>query len=323
MLILSSIKCSDDLHTAMDLSGQHCFTQEDIHALDKEVNLQQLRDMMQDLVSRGLLTMNTQLNKLFFVLVSKSVASKLAGLPSQYRQVYSLISESGRIGMQKRQIITKTKIPRELLDSYLNYLEKEQFIKSIKVSIGDYQRIVYLVYGVSPANQYMEQTWFKDGELNIELVLFYEQKIFEFIVNSACCRTSDRKKCCLPRTSMCTKTRSCGVTAYQICQYINGEEFGKDRISTANVEVICCNLIYDGKVETAIDDPSTYTSSFPNAQIALTGKDDEISSQSFTKCFNNDYYSLLTFEKGDNSGLQDSLNLDEWIHEDLSKKRKN
>lgn len=223
---------AEKLHSALWISGQKRFAIDVLHKHYKDAN--ELTQITRELECNGLMKITTENGQNFFSLVHGAEQTET---DSVQKQVYSLISASGRDGLEKRVLILKTKMGREKIDACLKSLESEQHIKSIRTRIGDTSKILYLQYRVSPAEKYNENSWTQVGTFQLDAARQLQNKIWLFIVQNTLLDRSGQSHA--------------RVTLESVVEHLNShlnEYQAKEQISLANALLLCRNLYFEDRV---------------------------------------------------------------------------
>jgi|LauGreDrversion4_2_1035121.scaffolds.fasta_scaffold190096_3 DNA-directed RNA polymerase III subunit RPC6 len=118
-----------------------------------------------------------------FVPVSEDVAIKFADLPDEHRVVYKLIADSGSQGIWAKELSTKSKIPAGTLARLTKTLEHRRLIKQI--TPAQYKtRKVWMLYELEPASELSGGSWYKDGQIDSDLINILRDKTLEYLSNT-------------------------------------------------------------------------------------------------------------------------------------------
>lgn len=118
-----------------------------------------------------------------FVPVSEDIAIKFADLPDEHRVIYKLISDSGSQGIWAKELSTKSKIPAGTLARLTKTLEHRRLIKQI--TPAQYKtRKVWMLYELEPASELSGGSWYKDGQIDSDLINLLRSKTLEYLANT-------------------------------------------------------------------------------------------------------------------------------------------
>ncbi len=119
-----------------------------------------------------------------FVAISDDMALKFAELSEEHRTVYKLISDASTSGIWAKELATKSKIPAGTLARLTKTLEHRKLIKQI--TPAQYRsRKVWMLYELEPASELSGGSWYKDGQIDSELITRLRTATWEYISNCA------------------------------------------------------------------------------------------------------------------------------------------
>lgn len=118
-----------------------------------------------------------------FVPVSEDIALKFADLPDEHRIIYKLIAESASQGIWAKELSSKSKIPAGTLARLTKTLEHRRLIKQI--TPAQYKtRKVWMLYELEPASELSGGSWYKDGQIDSDLINLLRAKTLEYLANT-------------------------------------------------------------------------------------------------------------------------------------------
>lgn len=98
--------------------------------------------------------------------------------------MFKLISDAGSQGMWAKDLATKSKIPAGTLARLTKMLEHRKLIKQI--TPAQYRsRKVWMLYELEPATELSGGSWYKDGQIDSDLIARLRRASMDFISNSA------------------------------------------------------------------------------------------------------------------------------------------
>jgi len=146
---------------------------------DKE----RLRNAAASLKQRRLIDFVAQPNGVMFVPVSEDIALKFSDLPDEHRLIYKIITESGSQGIWAKELSSKSKIPAGTLARLTKTLEHRRLIKQI--TPAQYKtRKVWMLYELEPASELSGGSWYKDGQIDSDLINLLRAKTLEYLANT-------------------------------------------------------------------------------------------------------------------------------------------
>jgi DNA-directed RNA polymerase III subunit RPC6 len=119
---------------------------------------------------------------ILFVAISDDMALKFAELSEEHRTVYKLISDANTQGIWAKELSTKSKIPTGTLARLTKTLEHRKLIKQI--TPAQYRsRKVWMLYELEPASELSGGSWYKDGQIDSELITRLRSATYQYISN--------------------------------------------------------------------------------------------------------------------------------------------
>lgn len=117
-----------------------------------------------------------------FTAVPDDIALRFADLSEEHRAVYKLISDAASQGMWAKDLATKSKIPAGTLARLTKMLEHRKLIKQI--TPAQYRsRKVWMLYELEPASELSGGSWYKDGQIDADLISRLREATMEYISN--------------------------------------------------------------------------------------------------------------------------------------------
>jgi DNA-directed RNA polymerase III subunit RPC6 len=103
-------------------------------------------------------------------------------LADEHRAIYKLITEAGTQGIWAKDLATKSKIPAGTLARLTKTLEHRKLIKQI--TPAQYKsRKVWMLYELEPASELSGGSWYKDGQIDSDLIERLRETTLEYISN--------------------------------------------------------------------------------------------------------------------------------------------
>ena len=119
-----------------------------------------------------------------FVPVSEEVAVRFQDLSEEHKTVYKIISDASTQGIWAKDLSSKSKIPAGTLSRLTKTLEHRRLIKQI--TPAQYRsRKVWMLYELEPATELSGGSWYKDGQIDSELIQRLRSSTLEYISNCA------------------------------------------------------------------------------------------------------------------------------------------
>jgi DNA-directed RNA polymerase III subunit RPC6 len=98
--------------------------------------------------------------------------------------IYKLISDAAAQGIWAKELASKSKIPAGTLARLTKTLEHRKLIKQI--TPAQYKsRKVWMLFELEPATELSGGSWYKDGQIDSELISRLRSKTLEFLANSS------------------------------------------------------------------------------------------------------------------------------------------
>ena len=120
---------------------------------------------------------------ILFTAVPDEVALRFADLSTEHRAVFKLISDAGNQGMWAKDLAGKSKIPAGTLARLTKMLEHRKLIKQI--TPAQYRsRKVWMLYELEPASELSGGSWYKDGQIDSDLISRLRQVALEYVSNT-------------------------------------------------------------------------------------------------------------------------------------------
>ena len=119
-----------------------------------------------------------------FVSVSEEVAVRFQDLTEEHKQVYKLIADASTQGIWAKDLASKSKIPAGTLARLTKTLEHRKLIKQI-TSAQYRSRKIWLLYELEPASELSGGSWYKDGQIDSDLITRLRSATLEYISNNA------------------------------------------------------------------------------------------------------------------------------------------
>lgn len=114
--------------------------------------------------------------------VAEELAQRFHDLAEEHRTIYKLISEASIQGIWAKDLATKSKIPAGTLARLTKTLEHRKLIKQI--TPAQYKsRKVWMLYELEPASELSGGSWYKDGQIDSELIQKLRAAAIEYISN--------------------------------------------------------------------------------------------------------------------------------------------
>ncbi|CRG90449.1 DNA-directed RNA polymerase III subunit C34 [Talaromyces islandicus] len=108
-------------------------------------------------------------NRLSWKVIPREDAERIQGLSDNEQLVYKAIHSTQRNGIWIRALGKRTDLPKTTLDKALKALEGKNFIKSIH-NVKHPGKKVYMLAGLTPAEEVTGGAWFTDGVLDAEFI---------------------------------------------------------------------------------------------------------------------------------------------------------
>ena len=119
-----------------------------------------------------------------FVPVSEEVAVRFQDLTEEHKTVYKLISDASTQGIWAKDLSSKSKIPAGTLSRITKTLEHRRLIKQI--TPAQYRsRKVWMLFELEPATELSGGSWYKDGQIDAELIQRLRMATVEYVSNCA------------------------------------------------------------------------------------------------------------------------------------------
>lgn len=119
-----------------------------------------------------------------FIPISEELAVRFQDLAEEHKTVYKLISDSSTQGIWAKDLASKSKIPAGTLLRLTKTLEHRKLIKQI--TPAQYRsRKVWMLYELEPASELSGGSWYKDGQIDSELISRLRTATLEYISNNA------------------------------------------------------------------------------------------------------------------------------------------
>lgn len=179
-------------------------------------------------------------------------AAKFRGLDREDIIIYNLISQAGNNGTWNGELKQKSGVPAQNLNRILKKLEKQNLIWSVK-SVTHKNRKIWLKYGLEASEEISGGFFYKENELNLDLIESLRQRILHYIEKQG------------------------GASKKEIGIHLRSSKMTESDIKDENIQALIDNLIFDDKIE------ELPTSVKTNPTYRLTGWGDLIEEPVFTK----------------------------------------
>ena len=105
-------------------------------------------------------------------------------LSEEHKTVYKIIADASSQGIWAKDLSSKSKIPAGTLARLTKTLEHRKLIKQI--TPAQYRsRKVWMLYELEPATELSGGSWYKDGQIDSELIQRLRSAALEYISNCA------------------------------------------------------------------------------------------------------------------------------------------
>lgn len=119
-----------------------------------------------------------------FIAIAEEVAVRFQDLSEEHRTIYKLITDASTQGIWSKDLASKSKIPAGTLARLTKTLEHRKLIKQI--TPAQYRsRKVWMLYELEPATELSGGSWYKDGQIDSELIERLRSSTLEYISNCA------------------------------------------------------------------------------------------------------------------------------------------
>lgn len=117
-----------------------------------------------------------------FIPIAEELASRFQDLSEEHRSVFKLVSDASTQGIWAKDLASKSKIPAGTLARLTKTLEHRKLIKQI--TPAQYRsRKVWMLYDLEPNTELSGGSWYKDGQIDSELIEGLRAATLEYISN--------------------------------------------------------------------------------------------------------------------------------------------
>jgi DNA-directed RNA polymerase III subunit RPC6 len=119
-----------------------------------------------------------------FVPVAEELAQRFSDLSEEHKLIFKLISDASIQGIWAKDLASKSKIPAGTLSRLTKTMEHRKLIKQI--TPAQYKsRKVWMLYELEPATELSGGSWYKDGQIDSDLIQRLRSATLEYVSNCA------------------------------------------------------------------------------------------------------------------------------------------
>jgi len=163
-------------------------------------------------------------------LLYKIVENKIADYEAM---IMTRLAQSGSTGMWLREIKAKTNIPHNLILKLLKNMEMDRKIRSVK-SIKN-NRKIYVLYGITPAEEVTGGIWFSNNDVDLAFV----ERLME-VIHNYCYRKEE---------PYMLNSISSLVSIIDLRDFINSSNIATVELSVNDVNTLVDLLISEGRMD--------------------------------------------------------------------------
>ncbi|KAK6638888.1 hypothetical protein RUM43_007158 [Polyplax serrata] len=197
------------------------------------------------LLALGHLDLFNQNDKLIYKYKEAAKGNTVKGADNEEKVVYSIVEAAGNKGIWIRDIRFQSNLLPTQLNKILKALENKKLIKAVK-SVSASKKKVYMLYNLEPDKSLTGGAWYSDQDFEAEFVGVLSQQCYRFL------QQKQEKLKDFSGSPLQWKNMSF-VSSKEVWKFISELGVSRVKLSVEDIETILDTIVYDGKIEKAID----------------------------------------------------------------------
>ncbi|EEB19012.1 DNA-directed RNA polymerase III subunit F, putative [Pediculus humanus corporis] len=201
--------------------------------------------ILNKLLSTGHIDLFNQGGKLIYKFKDVAKGDSVKGADNEEKVVYSIVEAAGNKGIWIRDIRYQSNLLPTQLNKILKALENKKLIKAVK-SVSASKKKVYMLYNLEPDKSLTGGAWYSDQDFEAEFVGVLSQQCYRFL------QQKQEKLKDFNGSPRQWKNMSY-ASSKEVWKFISELGISRVMLSVEDIETILDTIVYDGKVEKAVD----------------------------------------------------------------------